>query len=295
MRSWLFAPGDDPKKLAKAYGTGADIVIVDLEDSVTATAKVAAHRCALAFLQERTQNRSGPRLFVRINALQSGLADADLDVVMTGAPDGIILPKSVGGADITALDAKIAVREALHDLTDGSTAIAAIATESAAAMFGLGTYAGASPRLAALTWGGEDLATDIGATSSKDEGGRWTGPFQLARNLCLFGSAAAGLAAIDTVYTDFRDETGLAAECRAAARDGFAGKLAIHPAQVPIINAAFTPSPEALAHATRVIDAFAAAGDAGVVGLDGQMLDRPHLKAAQNLLARAASAKTDSA
>ena len=288
MRSWLFAPGDDPNKLAKAYGCGADIVIVDLEDSVATAAKAGARRTALTFLQESAQNRSGPQRFVRINAFQTGLADADLDAVMTGAPDGILLPKSAGGADISALDAKIAVREALHDLADGSTRIAAIATETAAAVFGLGTYAGVSSRLAALTWGGEDLATDIGAATNKHDGGEWTGPFQLARNLCLFGAAAAGLAAIDTVYTNFRDETGLAAECRTAARDGFSGKLAIHPAQVPVINAAFTPSAEALARATRVIEAFAEAGDTGVVGLDGEMLDRPHLSAAQSLLARAA-------
>ena len=289
MRSWLFAPGDDPNKLAKAHGCGADIVIVDLEDSVATPAKAGARRSALAFLQESAKNRAGPRRFVRINAFQTGLADADLDTVMTGAPDGILLPKSSGGADISALDAKIAVREALHDLADGSTQIAAIATESAAAIFGLGTYAGVSPRLAALTWGGEDLATDIGAATNKHDGGGWTEPFQLARNLCLFGSAAAGLAAIDTVYTNFRDEAGLAAECQTAARDGFAGKLAIHPAQVPVINAAFTPSAEALARANRVLEAFATAGDAGVVGLDGEMLDRPHLSAAQSLLARAAS------
>ena len=294
MRSWLFAPGDDPDKLAKAYGCGADVVIVDLEDSVAAAGKADARRCALAFLQESAQDRSGPQRFVRINAFQTGLADADLDTVMTGAPDGIVLPKSAGGADITALDAKIAVREALHDLTDGSTRIAAIATETAAAIFGLGTYAGASGRLAALTWGGEDLATDIGAATNKDASGQWTAPFQLARNLCLFGSAAAGLPAIDTVYTNFRDETGLAAECQAAARDGFAGKLAIHPAQVAVINAAFTPSAEALARARRVVEAFAAAGDTGVVGLDGEMLDRPHLTAAQNLLARAASTERES-
>ena len=293
MRSWLFAPGDDPNKLAKAYGCGADVVIVDLEDSVAAAGKADARRCALAFLQESAQGRSGPQRFVRINAFQTGLADADLDAVMTGAPDGIVLPKSAGGADITALDAKIAVREALHDLTDGSTRIAAIATETAAAIFGLGTYAAASARLAALTWGGEDLATDIGAATNKDASGQWTAPFQLARNLCLFGSAAAGLAAIDTVYTNFRDETGLAAECQAAARDGFSGKLAIHPAQVTVINAAFTPSAEALARAKRVVKAFAAAGDTGLVGLDGEMLDRPHLTAAQNLLARATSAEGD--
>jgi citrate lyase subunit beta/citryl-CoA lyase len=291
MRSWLFAPGDDRKKLAKACGCGADILIIDLEDSVAASAKAGARRTALAFLQESPQDASGPRRYVRINAFRTGLADADLDTIMTGAPDGIVLPKSAGGADIAALDAKIAVREALHDLADGSTAIAAIATESAAAIFGLGTYAGASARLAALTWGGEDLATDIGATSSKDDGSGWTAPFQLARNLCLFGSAAAGLPAIDTVFTNFRDEAGLAAECQVAARDGFSGKLAIHPAQVPVINAAFTPSPETLARAARVVEAFAAAGDAGVVGLDGEMLDRPHLKAAQNLLARATPAE----
>ena len=291
MRSWLFAPGDDQGKLAKAYGCGADIVIIDLEDSVSAAGKVDARRCALAFLQESAQDRSGPQRFVRINAFQTGLADADLDVIMTGAPDGIVLPKSTGGDDISVLDAKIAVREALHDLTDGSTRIAAIATETAAAIFGLGTYAGVSARLAALTWGGEDLATDIGAATNKDGDGQWTAPFQLARNLCLFGSAAAGLPAIDTVYTNFRDETGLAAECQAAARDGFSGKLAIHPAQVPVINAAFTPSAEALARANRIVKAFATAGDAGVVGLDGQMLDRPHLTAAQNLLARAAPAE----
>lgn len=293
MRSWLFAPGDDQKKLAKAHGCGADIVIVDLEDSVAASGKAGARRCALAFLRESAQDRSGPLRYVRINGFDTGLADADLDTVMTGAPDGVILPKSGGGGDITALDAKIAVREALHDLADGSTEIAAIATETAAAIFGLGTYAGASPRLTALSWGGEDLATDIGATTNKDDGGGWTAPFQLARDLCLFGAAAAGLVAIDTVFTNFRDEAGLAAECRAAARDGFCGKLAIHPAQVPIINAAFTPSPQALARARRVVEAFAAAGDAGVVGLDGEMLDQPHLKAAQNLLARAASPESD--
>ncbi len=293
MRSWLFAPGDDPKKLAKAHGCGADIVIVDLEDSVASAGKADARRTALTFLQGTGQNASGPRRYVRVNAFDTGLADADLDTVMTGAPDGILLPKSAGGADIMALDAKIAVREALHDLADGSTQIAAIATETAAAIFGLGTYAGASPRLAALTWGGEDLATDIGAATNKGEDGEWTAPFQLARNLCLFGSAAAGLPAIDTVFTNFRDEAGLAAECQAAARDGFAGKLAIHPAQVPVINAAFTPSPETVARARRIVEAFAAAGDAGVVGLDGEMLDRPHLKAARNLLARAASPAGD--
>ncbi|HSG95560.1 MAG TPA: CoA ester lyase [Afifellaceae bacterium] len=293
MRSWLFAPGDDQKKLAKAHGCGADIVIVDLEDSVAAAGKASARRTALAFLRETAQDASGPRRFVRVNAFDTGLTDADLDIVMVGAPDGIVLPKSAGGADISALDAKIAVREALHGLADCSTRIAAIATETAAAIFGLDTYAGASPRLAALTWGGEDLATDIGAATNRNDSGGWTTPFQLARDLCLFGSAAAGLVAIDTVYTNFRDEAGLAAECQAAARDGFAGKLAIHPAQVPAINAAFTPSPEALARARRVVEAFAAASDAGVVGLDGEMLDQPHLKAARNLLARAALDETD--
>lgn len=286
MRSFLFVPGDQPQKLAKARGSAADALILDLEDSVAPVNKEAARRSVLAFLQEHQDIPDPPRLYVRINGLDTPLAEGDLDVVMTGAPDGIVLPKARGGDDIALLDARIAVREALHGIGDGATEIVAIATESGAAMFGLGTYAGSSPRLTGLAWGFEDLAADIGAATGRADG-EWTAPAELARNLCLFGAAAADVAAIDTVHTDFRDLDGLKRECALAARDGFTAKLAIHPDQAPIVNEAFTPSQEAIAEAERIVEAFALFGDAGVTSLDGQMLDRPHLKAAERLLKRA--------
>jgi citrate lyase subunit beta/citryl-CoA lyase len=287
MRSLLFVPGDDSRKLAKALSSGADALILDLEDSVAENAKSKARRTCLDFLKSAVPLAGRPALYVRINALDSGLSDADLDVVMTVGPDGIVLPKAQSGADVTLLDARIAVREALHDIPDGHTAIIAIATETAASIFGIGSYAGAGTRLSGLTWGGEDLAADIGASANKDDSGQWTQPFQLARNLCLFGAVSAGAQPIDTVYTDFRDLDGLHLEATTAAQDGFTGKLAIHPAQVAVINEVFTPSPQAIAQAQRIVDAFKAAGNAGVVGLDGKMIDRPHLVAARRTLARA--------
>jgi citrate lyase subunit beta/citryl-CoA lyase len=286
MRSYLFVPGNQPEKLAKAYGSAADALILDLEDSVAAANKEAARRSVLTFLQDRGETPDPPLLYVRINGFDTALADGDLDVVMTGAPDGIVLPKATGGGDIAALDARLAVREALHNIADGSTRVMAIATESAAAIFALGSYANASPRLEALAWGAEDLSADIGAATPRADGA-WTAPAQLARNFCLFGAAAADVAAIDTVYTDFRDLDGLKRECAAAARDGFSGKLAIHPDQLTTINEAFSPSEEAVARAERVVEAFELFGDTGVTSLDGHMLDRPHLKAAERLLARA--------
>lgn len=286
LRSLLFVPGDQPEKMAKAFASPADALILDLEDSVAPVNKEAARRAVLAFLQDRPDLPDPPLLFVRINGLDTRLADGDLDVVMTGAPDGIVLPKATGGADIAVLDARLAVREALHGIADGSTQIIAIATESAAAMFGLGTYAGASPRLAGLAWGIEDLAADIGAQTGRADGA-WTGPAELARGLCLFGAAAAGVAAIDTVHADFRDADGLKHECAMAARDGFTSKLAIHPGQTTIINEAFMPDEDAITRAEKVVEAFSLFGDTGVTQLDGEMLDRPHLKAAERLLARA--------
>jgi citrate lyase subunit beta/citryl-CoA lyase len=271
--------------LEKAYRSGADALILDLEDSVSPDGKEEARRTSLAFLRDRRGESTRPRLYVRINALSTELADGDLDVVMTGAPDGIVLPKATGGADVGLLDARIAVREALHGMTDGSTRIIAIATESAASIFGLGTYAKASLRLAGLAWGAEDLAADTGARATRIDAD-WTEPNQLVRNLALFGATAAGVAAIDTVYTDFRDLDGLNRECSAALRDGFAAKLAIHPDQVEVINSAFTPSAESVERAEQIVAAFAEAGDAGVIAIDGKMLDRPHLKAAERLIAR---------
>ena len=286
MRSLLFAPGDDPRKLDKALLSGADCVIVDLEDSVAAANKGEAQRVALAFLRRAREAADRPVVYVRINAFESGLSEADLDIVMTAAPDGVLLPKAAGGDDVALLDSRLAVREALHGAEDRQTRIMALATETPAAIFAAGTYAGSSPRLAGLTWGAEDLSAEIGATVTR-EGGNWTEPFAFARNVCLFAAAAAGVPAFDTVYADFRDSDGFLRECARAARDGFAGKLAIHPAQVPVINEAFTPSPDAIAHAGRVVAAFAASDGAGVTSLDGRMLDKPHLIAAQRLLARA--------
>lgn len=294
-RSWLFVPGDSPRKIEKAFGCGADALILDLEDSVAPAAKSLARRTVLAALRDAPRGPSAPALYVRINALSadpspvdadSHLAQADLDTVMAGAPDGIVLPKAQGGADVALLSARIAVREALHALPDGATRIVAIATETAGAMFAAGTYRGADARLAGLTWGGEDLAADIGALASRRDG-NWTAPFQLARSTCLFAAAAAAVPAIDTVHVDFRDDEGLERECAAALRDGFTGKLAIHPSQVPIINAGLTPSEDLLAHARRVLAAFSDSDGTGVASLDGKMLDQPHRRAAERLLALA--------
>ncbi len=287
MRSLLFVPGDSTRKLDKAFRAGADAVIVDLEDSVAPAAKDTARRSALAFLKAHRSAAPRPLLYVRINALSTPHADGDLDVVMTGAPDGIMLPKAASGADVTLLDARLAVREALHGIDDGATKIVVLATESAASIFTLGTYRGASPRLAGLTWGAEDLGAETGALLTR-EGAEWTEPNRLVRSLALFAAVAAGVQPIDAVYSDFRDLDGLRLDCNAARRDGFLGKLAIHPDQVEVINEAFTPSAEAIAEAERIVAAFAAAGDTGVTSLDGKMLDIPHLKAAERLLATAA-------
>jgi citrate lyase subunit beta/citryl-CoA lyase len=287
MRSLLFVPGDSARKLEKGLGSGADALIIDLEDSVALAAKPEARRVTAGFLRDAVSQARRPRLFVRVNGLTTGLTDADLDGVMAAGPDGIVLPKAVGGPDVSHLGAKLAVREAEFGLEDGRTRIMAIATENARGIFALGTFAGASHRLVALTWGGEDLSADVGAEGNRNERGEYTDPYRLARALTLFGATAAEVDPVDSVYTNFRDMEGLAAECRDARRDGFAAKMAIHPAQVPVINEAFTPSEEALARARAVVEAFARNPGAGVVGIEGEMLDRPHLTRAERLLARA--------
>jgi citrate lyase subunit beta/citryl-CoA lyase len=290
MRSLLFVPGDSDRKLAKALDTGADALILDLEDSVSAEAKPQAREIVASFLAEMVPLPARPRLFVRVNALGTGLTDADLDAAVAAAPDGIVLPKATGGADIGRLAAKLAVREARAGLPDGSIAILAIATETAASLFSLGSYVDASPRLAGLAWGAEDLSADLGAETYRAEGAL-TDPFRLARTLTLLGASAAGVAPIDAIFADIRDLDGLADECRAASRDGFTAKMAIHPAQIPVINKAFTPSPEAVAKAHAIVQAFADAPGAGVLTLDGMMIDRPHLLRAERLLARAEAVK----
>jgi citrate lyase subunit beta/citryl-CoA lyase len=286
VRSALFVPADDEKKLAKALRSGADALIVDLEDSVAASAKAEARRIAAEFLQAAAQG-ARPRLFVRVNPLDSGLTDDDLDAVMPAAPDGVVLPKSLDGASVQQLGGKLAVREALFGLADGSTRIIAIATESARALFGMASYRGCSARLEGLAWGGEDLSADLGAESNRLPDGAYADPYRLARSLTLLGAVAAGVAPIDSVHTNFRDLDGLRAEAIAARRDGFSAKMAIHPAQAPIINEVFTPTPEAVARARAILAAFDASPGAGVVALDGEMLDRPHRLRAERILARA--------
>jgi citrate lyase subunit beta/citryl-CoA lyase len=271
-RSWLFVPADSEKKIDKALGSEADAIIFDLEDSVAPSRKAAA-RDILKALPARS---GGPQWWVRINPLRTD--DHRLDLELLGSADihGIVLPKAESGADITELAHRT-----------GNIPIHAIVTETAASLFGLLSYRQPGSPLAAMSWGAEDLSAALGAASKSDEAGALTFPYQLARTLCLAGAVAAGVQPIDGVFADFRDEAGLTAEALAAARDGFTGKLAIHPAQVGPINAAFTPTPDQIAHAKAIVEAFAAEPTAGVLSVGGRMVDKPHLTQAQRLLARA--------
>jgi len=290
MRSLLFVPADGGRKLDKAMASGADAVIVDLEDSIPAEGKSAARKSAADFVRGVVAASARPRLLVRINGLATGLADADLDAVVPAAPDAIMLPKAEGGADVMHADGKLAAREAIAGLPDGHVKIVAIATETAAALFHAGTYGGASARLEGLTWGAEDLSAELGAEANRGADGRFLDPYRLARALCLAGAAAAGVQALDTIAADFRNLDLLRREAEEARRDGFTGKLAIHPAQVPVINEVFTPAPHAVAQARAIVAAFAANPGKGTVGIGGVMYDRPHLARARRLLARAAAA-----
>ena len=287
MRSFLFIPGDSPKKLDKGMGSGADALLLDLEDSISPQNKAEARATTLAFLKEAMPAKQRPRIYVRIYGLATGLTDDDLNAVVTGRPDGIMFPKAEGGAAVIHCDAKITAREAICGLPEGSVKILAQAVESAAGLFAAGNYRGASARLIGLTWGPEDISAELGAEANRDRDGNFLAPYQLARSLCLAGAATAQVQAIDTVYIDFRNEAGLRRECEEARRDGFTGKMAIHPAQVAAINEVFTPTAEAIKRAEAVIAAFAANPTAGTVGIGGVMYDRPHLERARQLLARA--------
>ena len=278
LRSLLFVPGDRPERMRKALGSGADALILDLEDSVAIGAKVGARKEVAAFLKEAAD--SEVMLFVRVNPIDSGLIDADLDAVIDGRPAGIMLPKAEGAASIGDLD------ERLRQRGDDRALILPIATETPKAIFRLGEYGDVAGRLAGLTWGAEDLPAAIGALSARHADGSYTPPYEMARALTLFAACAADVAPIETVYPAIRDLDGLAAYAQRGARDGFLGMMAVHPDQVPVINAAFTPSEEEIARAQAVVDAFAANPGAGVLTLDGKMIDRPHLKKAQALLAR---------
>ncbi len=290
MRSLLFVPGDSEKKLEKGFSSEADVVIVDLEDSVSAQNKSSARKIAADFIRSR-QGQDGPAVYVRVNDLSTGLTDDDLAALVPVKPAGIMLPKSNNGADVQLLAVKLRVCEAENDLPDGGIAILPIITETASGVLAAASYAGANARLAGLTWGAEDLSAAVGARATRDGHGRYTDVFRLARAMTILAASSADVAAIDTVFPNFRDMDGFRTECIEAERDGFTGKMAIHPAQVPVINEAFTPSPEAVAHSKAVIEAFQAAGNPGVVAIDGQMYDMPHLRRAERLLARAKAAR----
>lgn len=287
MRSLLFVPAHDARKLAKGLGSGADALIIDLEDAVPEAEKARARGMCAEFVQ---QHRGGMRLFVRVNALASGHLIADLDAVVRAQPYGIMLPKCASGHDVATLAGYLSEFEARDGVAAGSLRILPIVTESAASLFGLHSYAThAGPRLCGMFWGGEDLASDIGATANRGPDGRYTAPYQLARSLTLLGATAAQVPAIDAVYTNFRDGEGLKAEAAEALRDGFTAKVAIHPDQIGPISEAFTPSETDVLWAQRVVAAFDASPTAGAISIDGKMLDRPHYRSAQRVLARAAT------
>lgn len=288
MRSFLFIPADDEKKLGKGLATGADALILDLEDAVSAARKAAARTLAAQYIADARPKEGRPRLYVRINALDTGLWQDDLAGVIRAQPDGVFLPKPGSGDDVHRLSLALRHEEEHAGVAVGSTRIIAIATETAASVFQLHTYADSSSRLEALTWGAEDLSAVLGSSRTREADGRtWTSPYRLARDLTLFAAAAAGVEAIDTVYVSLRDTEGLRLECEAAARDGFTGKMAIHPAQVETINAAFTPAAEEVAAAEEIVRLFADNPGAGALSHRGQMVDRPHLTRAERTLARA--------
>jgi len=279
-RSYLFVPADSERKLARAADVGADALILDLEDSVAAAARPVARELAAGYLKGRDN------IWVRINPIDSGDAEADLATVLVAEPAGIVLPKPRSAADVDLLASQLDALEKAHGITAGQTKIMAICTERPEALFTLGSHVGASSRLVAMSWGAEDLSAALGASASRDDAGNWLPTYELARSLALCAAAAAEVAAIDTVYTDFRDTKGLAKYAANARRDGFSGMLAIHPAQVDIINRAFVPTAAEIERATRIVELFADNPDAGALGMDGEMIDRPHLLQARRLLQR---------
>lgn len=290
MRSLLFVPGDSERKLDKSLSSGADVLIIDLEDSVSAEHKPAARHTASAFIADRRRETTAA-IYVRVNDLRTGLTHDDLAAVSGARPDGIMLPKCESGADVEQLSAMLRVVEAENGIKGGATKILPIITETASALLAASTYRGnTTGRLSGLTWGAEDLSADIGASATRLADGSYTDVFRLARAMTLLAAAASEIPAIDTVYPDFRDIERFRQDCIEGERDGFTSRMAIHPAQVAVINAVFTPSPEAIEKAEMLVSAFAAAGNPGVVSIAGQMFDRPHLRRAERLLARARAA-----
>ncbi|MFZ3035408.1 MAG: CoA ester lyase [Parvibaculum sp.] len=292
MRSFLFVPADSDKKLAKGASSGADALILDLEDSVSLSNKEAARKNVSDYL--KSVDPKGPKICVRMNALDTPLWKDDLKAIIKtdATPYAILVPKTISGACIGRVADQLTNLEASAGIGTDKVKLFCVATETAASMFNLGTYANVTSRLFAMTWGAEDLAAALGARDNKDETGNYTSPYQMARTLTLLGAVAAGVMPLDGIWKDFRDDAGLEREARAAVRDGFTAKMAIHPAQIETINRVFTPSDEDLAHARAIIAAFDEAGDVGVVALDGVMLDIPHLKQARALIAKAEAIQT---
>jgi citrate lyase subunit beta/citryl-CoA lyase len=287
-RSWLFAPGDSDRKMEKATAGAADIVLLDLEDAVAASEKPKARQMVAAFLKANAQHRA--RLWVRINPLDGPFALEDIAAIVPAHPGGIMLPKARGRADVDLLNNYVTILEVAAGIPQGSIKCIPLVTETAAAMYTTGTYDGA-PRVVALTWGAEDLADSIGASSNKEPDGSYSFTYKMARSFTVLGAATAGVLAIDTIQADFKDEAGLRKRAAEVRRDGFRGMLAIHPAQVDIINAAFTPTEEEVAKAQEIVDLFAANPGVGAIGYKGGMLDRPYLARAENLLALAKAAR----
>jgi citrate lyase subunit beta / citryl-CoA lyase len=283
LRSLLFAPGDSERKFARAQDCGADALILDLEDSVAASEKDNA-RTRVAGLIEPVAKRAWT-FIVRVNALDTGLTLEDLAAVVKPGLDALLIPKVNSAADLERVGSYLDELEAKAGMASGSVKLAIVATETPKAMFALGSYAPAHPRLIALTWGAEDLSAALGATDNKEPDGSWTFPYQVARAQCLFAASAAEVAPIDTIYADFRDLEGLERDCRRSRRDGFVGRLAIHPDQVAAINRAYAPSEAEVAHARKIVAAFDANPGSGALGVDGKMVDLPHLKAARKILA----------
>jgi citrate lyase subunit beta/citryl-CoA lyase len=288
LRSLLFVPGDSEKKFIRASQGAADVLILDLEDAVAPAMKKAARAIVAGWIDRSTEFAG--RLFVRVNPLISGLAEGDLSAVVRPGLAGILVPKADGAQDVTIIAAMLDRLEANAGMVVGTVRIMVVATETPAAMFELASYTPPHPRLIGLTWGAEDLSSAIGATANKEVDGTWTEPYRLARSLCLFAAASAGVVPIETLYVDFRDTPGLEADCRRSRRDGFLGRIAIHPDQVETINRCFSPSEWDIADARRIIAAFAAQPDLGTIGIDGKMYDIPHLKAAHKTLAAAGEA-----
>lgn len=287
MRSFLFVPADSEKKMEKGLTSGADALIVDLEDSVALERKAEGRALTLRFLKEK--RRAEQSVFVRINPIHDPLALEDLAAVMAGAPDGIVLPKCQDEEDVWELGNYLSALEVREGLEKGTTRILPVATETAASVFGLPSYTQDEGRLYGLCWGAEDLSADLGASEKRNPDGTYKDVYRLARSHTLLASVAAGVAPIDTVFIDFRDDAGLEAECIAARKEGFVAKAAIHPQQVPIINQAFSVTPEEILWAEEVVKAFSENPGAGVIGLKGVMLDRPHLRQAEKILKRAQS------